>query len=236
MISRRQKICYKPINHKGMTLLEIMLAIAVLSLVVSIVTVTLSGNMNVLDSTRRQGELFNKAQVAFQRITEDLSSTVSTEDLMFVGKSLELSGQPADYLYFTTMSHIVFDEENDHSGVGVVIYNVKSSSQDQQELLLFRSDNLLLPGDEDESSSTEEKGFLLCDQLRSVRFSYVDKDGGQQDSWDTVSDEEEGDRQQNLPVAVDCTLEFWLDRDQETTLTFSTRILIPSGLITVSSL
>ncbi|MCI5124306.1 MAG: type II secretion system protein, partial [Candidatus Electrothrix sp. AR5] len=63
-------------KESGFTLLEIMLAVLILGLVVSMVTVSLSGSIRAIDVTLKQGELYYRAQVAMERISEDLTTAL----------------------------------------------------------------------------------------------------------------------------------------------------------------
>ncbi|NIA05515.1 MAG: hypothetical protein GWP11_06060, partial [Proteobacteria bacterium] len=99
------------------------------------------------------------------------------------------------------------------------------------DLALFRVDRLLTPPAEQGGDSEGDKGFLLCNGLHSVRFSFTNKSGEKSDSWGAAPEDEKDMVPRPLPVTVTCTLEFQLDRDRKTSLTFSTSVLLPVGLI-----
>ncbi len=222
-----------PVQYtSGMTLLEVLLAMLMLATIVSMVSLSLSGSFAVVESTRDQGELYYRAQVAFQRISEDISSAVLIDDIEFIGTREELGPGRADTLSFASTAHVVFDEQNDNTGMAVLSYTVKDDPENEQELVLLRSDTLLTPSNSEEKTVVpDDGGFLLCDRLRSVTFSYFDETGEELDSWSTEVDEASKDEERRLPVSVGCTLEFWVNHDEERTLEFSTRILLPVGLI-----
>ncbi len=220
---------------RGMTLLEIMLAMLVLAMVVAMVTLSLSGSLNVVSETRRQGELYHQAQVALERISDDLASAVMTGDVRFQGKKMTIDGRRADRLRFASMAHIVFDPQHGHPGMAVISYTVRPDPGNSGDLVLLRADHLLTPPGEQGGNSEGDAGFLLCNGLRSVSFSFTDKGGETSDSWGASPADEQDPASGKLPVTVTCTLEFRLDRDRKTALTFSTSVLLPVGLIQAES-
>ena len=69
-----------------MTLLEVLLAIVILVMVVSMVSLSLSGTFKVASETRSMGDVYHRAQVTMLRLSEDLASAVVSEDLDFPGE------------------------------------------------------------------------------------------------------------------------------------------------------
>ncbi len=223
----------------GFTLLEIMLAMLILGMVVSMVSFSLSGSINVMNATTDQGGIYYRAQVALERISEDLASAVLAEDAEFVGVQREDHGSRSALLSFPSMAHLVFDPESGRPGMGIISYAVQQDRYHEGQLLLLRADVLHRPGTDDAETTGKEEveAFLLCDRLRSIKFTFIDRDGDEQESWDTTINEQEQneDEERALPAAVSCRLEFWLDQDRGTSLVFKTTILLPTGLIRAES-
>ena len=92
---------------------------------------------------------------------------------------------------------------------------------------LLRSDTPVLPGVEPAKGLSKDEGtepaFLLADTLRAVKWSYFNREGQEFDSWRKEPNSGEEEEIGELPVAVHCTLEFWLDPDKEISQSFSTR-------------
>ena len=220
-------------NQRGMTLLEIMLALLILGTVVTMVSITLSGSLNILNATQDHGAIYHRAQVALLRISEDISSTVllkGVEDADFVGIDEQLDGQDADTLQFASTAHIVFNRTVDKPGIALISYRVEEDQEIDGELLLIRSDELVAITSSSKGGK-DEGGFLLSDKLRSVNFSYLDEKGEELDDWTTDPDDLSKPSDRKLPVAVSCTLEFWVDQENDISIEFTTSILIPAGLI-----
>lgn len=218
-------------GNDGFTLLEIMLAVLILGLVVAMVSFTLSGSLKAIDGTREQGEIYYRAQVALERISDDLSSTLLTDYVDFFGGESQGSTEEKPVLSFASMAHLVFDSEHDNPGLGSIAYFVIPAENDEQQLLLLRSDVLYAPDENQGDKDSEVEAFLLCDRLKSVRFVFINRAGEEVESWDTRKQENEKKTKRLLPAGVKCVLEFWLDRAAETTLTFSTAVVLPTGLI-----
>ena len=233
MYSKRN-ILRVPGNQQGMTLLEIMLALLILGTVVTMVSITLSGSLNILSATQDRGAIYHRAQVALLRISEDIASTVllkGAKDPEFIGADEQLDGQDADTLQFTSTAHIVFNRTVDKPGIALISYRVEEDQENDGELLLIRSDELLATTSSSKGGGVDEDGFLLCDKLRSVNFTYLDEEGEELDDWTTDPDDLSKPSGRKLPVAVSCTLEFWVDQENDISIGFTTSILLPAGLI-----
>lgn len=221
-------------GRAGFTLLEIMLAMLVLAMVVSMVSLTLSGSMKAIDATLDQGDVYYRAQVALERISEDLSSALLPADVEFVGNSGEDDNGAATTLSFASLGHVVFNPDSGQPGLGIIGYSVRPDKEDEQQLLLLRTDVLYRPLADDQVRSTQNKdveAFLLSDRLRSVKFSFVDRNGEVVENWNTRIDPNDTEAERWLPVAVSCRLEFWINQEEATSVTFETTVILPVGMI-----
>lgn len=216
-------------DDNGFTLLEVLLAVAVLGMVMAMLSLTVSGTTKVVDAIERQEEIYHQVQITLRRITEDLAAAVPTKEVAFTGQKNEVDGRRADTLVFASLAHLVLNPEKQQQGVAVVRYQLQTGATDARRWKLLRSDTLLLPGGS--GSQEEDRPFLLADNLRSVRFVFTDQLGQKFDSWGEAVNSNEPQMAPSLPAAVHCTLEFWLDLEKETVQTFSTEVLLPAGLI-----
>jgi general secretion pathway protein J len=216
-------------DDNGFTLLEVLLAVAVLGMVMAMLSLTVSGTTKVVDAIERQEEIYHQVQITLHRITEDLAAAVPTKEVAFTGQKNEVDGRRADTLVFASLAHLVLNPEKQQQGVAVVRYQLQTGATDARRWKLLRSDTLLLPGGS--GSQEEDRPFLLADNLRSVRFVFTDQLGQKFDSWGEAVNSNEPQMAPSLPAAVHCTLEFWLDPEKETVQTFSTEVLLPAGLI-----
>ena len=133
------------------------------------------------------------------------------------------------------MAHLVFNPQKQRPGPALIGYRLEQDEQDHRQFRLVRSDEPLLPAVEEEEQTTSERdaqpeGFVLADNLRSLQFTYFDRQGQEFDSWQAEIDEDNPDKQSGLPAAVHCVLEFWVDPERDSTLIFSTRIVLPVAI------
>lgn len=223
-------------NPRGFTLLEVLLAMSVIGVVLAMLTLSLSGSLRMVEGVEREGEIYGMAQTAMQRITTDITAAFADAQTLFTGKNQLENGSRADTLHFGSMAHLVFNPGKQQPGPALLGYRLVPDEEDRRQYRLLRSDDPLLPPlQEGEAQKESEQdtlpgGFVLAENLRSLQFTYFDRQGQEFDSWQTEIDEENPDKQGKLPAAVHCVLEFWVDPEQDTTLIFSTRIVLPVEL------
>ncbi len=217
-------------RDNGFTLLEVLLATTILGVVMAMLSLALSATLRVVEATEQQEEIYYLAQTALRRITEDLAATAATPEGIFIGRNNGIRDRRADSLVFTSLAHLVLNPEKQLPGVATIRYTVAADPDDQRLLHLLRSDTLVLPGVAAVTGTTNdpaaEPAFLLADSLRAVKFDYFNRTGQEFDSWQKQPSAEEGEEPGELPAAVQCTLEFWLDPDKDLFQSFSTRILV----------
>ncbi len=224
-----------PMNLRGrvgFTLLEILLAMFIFSIVLSTLYAAYTGTFRNVDETESQADIYRMARIALERIAEDLESAyippwaVGTESegktpqpAAFVGQTAQISDRRADTLVFISRAHLVFDEEEVDTTVARISYDVRQSAEDEEVFVLYRSD---IPGFE-EQPEERAGGLVLCDGLHAVDFTYYDDEGRGYDGWDTTK-EEFKDR---LPVMVSIVLEFANKRNPEAPLKFVSGVVLP---------
>lgn len=222
-------------NVRGFTLLEVLLAMSVIGAVLAMLTLSLSGSLRMVEGVEQEGEIYNMAQVAMQRISTDITAAFVDKQALFTGKNQLENGYRADTLQFGSMAHLVFNPQKQRPGPALIGYRLEPDEADSRQYRLVRADEPLLPEVEEEEQVRREdnvqpEGFVLAENLRSLQFTYFDDKGQEFDSWQTAIDEENADQQGGLPAAVHCVLEFWVNPDQDTTLIFSTRVVLPVAI------
>ena len=135
-------------SNAGFTLLEVLLAMTVLSVVVAMLSLSLSGAIRVYEGTEQDEAMYAMAQTAMQRITEDLAAALVSKDAPFVGESVLEDGHRADKLAFCSLAHLVFNPEKQKSGLAQIGYRMEQVEGGENSYRLLRSDQLLLPGAE----------------------------------------------------------------------------------------
>lgn len=213
----------------GFTLLEVLLAMTVLGVVMAMLSLSLSGSMRLVESTEQEEEILTMAQTAMRRITEDIASAFWTREEPFLGTRMLEAGHRADRLDFCSLAHLVFNPDKQQPGPARIGYRLENDEEDRRKYRLVRSDEPLLPGREVPERTATAPAFVLAENLRSLQFTYFDRQGQEMDNWQAEFDEQDPRGQEKLPAAVHCILEFWVDADQETVRIFSTRVVLPVG-------
>lgn len=217
------------INKKGFTLLEILIAMFILAIVLSIIFTSYTGTLRIINDTESQAYIYEMARIALERIQEDLQSAYfskkanaskseANKGTQFIGKDADIKGINADTLQFFSKAHIVLNDEDLDAGIAEISYYVKEN-EEGEGLVLFRSD----------TSEFEEKpeegtgGTILCDDLFSVNFTYYDADSNEHSNWDSTK-EEFKDR---LPAMVLIELSFRSKSHPEQPSKFITGVALP---------
>jgi general secretion pathway protein J len=214
----------------GFTLLEILIAMAILAIVLSIIYSSFTKTLAEMNATESEADIYQMARIALERIGEDLECSLllktegateeeagASETIEFIGKNEEIDGSDADSLIFLSTKHISLDKEDQYSGLTRIAFYVKQN-EEEEGLILYRSDT---PEFED---APEEKtgGVILCDNLFSVNFTYYDTEGDEYDQWNSS----EGDSK-DLPAMVSIQLHFINESTPEEPLKFETGVALP---------
>ena len=216
-------------NNKGFTLLEILLAFFIFSILFVTIYASYSGSFKTINMTESRMELYRKASIAMDRISEDLqASYISVLPLnsfgepagytRFFGEDKEINGRNAGTMSFFSRITPLFSDDIKTATGQLISYEVMQG-EGEDELILLRSEN---PEFMDESE--EKQGLTLCDGLQAITFTYFDDDGEPHESWDSDSEE----RESTLPRMVSVSLEFLNYENPDAPLRFMTSIALPA--------
>ncbi len=190
---------------QGFTLLELLLAIFIFSVVITSVYGAYNITFKVIHNAEFETKVNDRARIAIERITEDLESLYLGTEGMMRGKSQEIDGRRADQLEFTSLSHLSFTKDVSEPGAATLTYSVVSDGSTER-LLLYRADSLWRPGG---VAAVGEKGVLLCDDLWEFQITYLDVAGNEVKEWDTeASKKEEGSEDKVPPALIQVSLRF----------------------------
>jgi hypothetical protein len=119
----------------------------------------------------------------------------------------KISGNRADTLELTSTAHLVFSKDGQPAGFTVIKYTIEQDAESKL-LQLYRADIPFIPGYVGQPD-VEQKGYLLCDGLRSVMFTYYDQAGNEVDSWQSEEDSgQKGVKKIQIPVMIEVRLDF----------------------------
>jgi general secretion pathway protein J len=219
--------------QSGFTLIEILIAIFIFSVVLTTIYTSYTGTFRVIDETESQAKTYRMARIAMERILEDLESvyipereeyTKSGEEsfkpFQFVGEDREIKGRCADTLRFISRAHINLSGQEQDLGAAEIGYYVKENGEGE-DFALYRIDRPVF--EEAFPSEEETGGFVLCERLVSVNFTYYEENDKVVENWDSASDA----LKDKIPKMVSISLEFVNSADPETPLRFMTSVALP---------
>ncbi|MGD9158759.1 MAG: type II secretion system protein [Desulfobacteraceae bacterium] len=227
MTSDSINTCNSPKGQTGFTLLEIIVALAIFAVIFSLIFRAYTGTYRNIDIAETQAEIYEMARTTLIRIVEDLESTYIPKDSndpqenenkeSFVGQKDFIEDRRADRLRFFSKSHIDISESPVEGGDAKIVYY--PLEKEDESISLYRSDT---PGNL-EWPEENTKGWIICEGLYSISFTYTDKNGNTHNDWN----ESVTNSNNKLPSIINIKLEF-TDRDNpETPLTFTTAVAMP---------
>jgi general secretion pathway protein J len=211
----------------GFTLLEILLAFFIFSILFITIFASYSSSFKTIDSTEGRMELYRKAAITLEKISEDLQASyisVLPQNSFgqpagythFLGEDAEFNGKDADTLSFFSRVPPLFSKDDEASSGQLISYSVIEDSENDG-LVLLRSEN---PEFTDETETRQ--GLVLSDGLQAINFTYFDDEGEEHESWDSESEEFHG----RLPRRVLVALEFVNDENPEVPLKVMTSVAV----------
>ena len=183
--------------YAGFTLMEVLVATAILAIVVTTVLVSFNSVFSTTAVLDESADIYEMAKNCLKRMVLDLESIhvarrpiykppefdQPPDPYRFVASVEDTGGTGfAQNLRFTSRAHVGF-EKNPKKGIAEVIYYVKAA--DDGHLSLIRADNLF-PYPEFEKRGSDP---VLCKYVKSLSFKFYDRDGIEFDVWDSDSDE-----------------------------------------------
>lgn len=220
----------------GFTLLEVLIAMFIFAIVLTTLYTAYTGTFRNIEETESQADLYQMARIVLERMTEDLESvyiapqnkdTEEEEEVLdpptrFVGTMTEMEGRRLDTLRFASKAHIFFDQQEPYTGTAEIIYYVRENSEEEGGFTLFRSDKANFGQSEEEATG----GWILCDRLHAITFTYYDEEGGAYEGWDST-DEMFKDK---LPSGVSILLELVNRTNPESPIKFMTGVTLPMSM------
>ena len=181
----------------GFTLLEILVAIAILALVVSSLYGAYSGTMETTEKVESVRNVDQVARLALVQLADDFKclyyekAQKEGEDSPYHfggGTGLELEGESGPIVSFATTSHLGFEMSFPNLRINRVGYILEKQGDSDLSYTLVRQETGFadLPGEHDETV------VELADGIESLTLTYVNEDGQTFSQWDTRAAETEG--------------------------------------------
>lgn len=200
----------------GFTLIEVLIAIAIFSLLMIAVYQTFDQGVRSYQTVEHSRELNETARLILDRIGDDLQSAAifqDNPDMVLVGEDgTGARGQSADRLVFATLNHLALDPNAPESDLAEVEYRIRPDPETREPLLVRREKAYL---DDDH----EQGGVLsiLSDKVTGLNFRYFDGTESLKERWDARAQGDQVAHEQGqqlsrtvntglLPQAVETTL------------------------------
>lgn len=182
---------------RGFTLMEILVATAILAIVVTTVLASFNSVFSTTAVLDESADIYEMAKNCLKRMVLDLESIHISQRPLYRPPELDQPPDPyrfvataedaggtgfAQNLRFASRAHIRL-ENNSREGIAEVIYYVKAG--DDGQLTLKRADNLYPYPEFAEKGSDP----TLCRYVKTLSFKFYDQDGNEFDIWDSDADE-----------------------------------------------
>ncbi|MCP4688855.1 MAG: hypothetical protein GY859_12445 [Desulfobacterales bacterium] len=167
------------------------------TLIFAIVAITIFGSHNMIfsqvDALRKEADLHETAQRCLDRMVFDLRSIHVTEarggsrqfvdaadPFAFMGEFSDVEGGRFGRLSFASLAHVPLGRRTG-GGVSRIAYYVHA---DADGALVLRRSDALFPFEPFEEGARDP---VLCENIRSLAFSFRDKMGDDFETWDSSS-------------------------------------------------
>jgi general secretion pathway protein J len=211
-----------PLNKSGFTLVEVMIAAAILALIVSMLYIAFASSVKTMEAGTEGGEIFRKAGVVLNRMVQEISCArlpakeeEASTQYAFIGEDKTEDGVPQDTLTFISTA---LPLQGPAKGIRQVGYYIAPDSETDKPSLFMKEDATPTLG---YSAENAGKGMLLAEGIEGLDFTYYDNQEREWKRWDTTTPI----FAKKLPQLVRISL-FFKD-DKGTLLSLTTAVQIP---------
>jgi general secretion pathway protein J len=214
-----------PRHKRGFTLVEVMIAAAILALIVSMLYVAFAWSVKTMEIGMEGGEAYRKARVVLYRMAQEISCAQPPSEeegigaqYAFIGEDKVEDGVPQDTLDFISTALPLKGPSRGVKGVG---YYLAPDPVTDKLSLLMKEDTTPALGDR---PGEGVKGLLLAEGIEGLDFTYYDSQGREWKRWDTTTPV----FARKLPQLVKISIFFKDDKGGEP-LSLTTTAHIPLG-------
>jgi type II secretory pathway component PulJ len=222
-------------RQAGLTLIEILIATAVLVGMMAMAWTTISNTGDVRRTMISVEERNHELRIALARVVADLEAAYLSRNedefatdrrTLFIGKG----GSPVPELRFSTLGHTALWGDANESEQTVIAYSSAPDREDPSRSNWLRRE-LRRPSNKPWKEEPADVDILLRD-VESVAFEYWDwKEQAWRPEWDSTSDTGTKSR---LPSRVRITVTYRNWRDEETKIVTQAAILMQEPLLIIN--
>ncbi|MBN2515382.1 MAG: prepilin-type N-terminal cleavage/methylation domain-containing protein [Deltaproteobacteria bacterium] len=209
-------------RNRGFTLVEILIAISILAIVLTTIYAAYTGTLRIVRDTEYGDDIYSMARVTLKRMTDDLESICThKKSFKFFSFQNQFDDQKFTDISFLSSAHVSFDD-TPSTGNASIGYFIREGS-DKETYVLIRRDERFR-GEEGEFTDTDrDKGYIICDHIQSVTYTFYDGKGNEYETWDSGSDT----TRDKAPTMVSIHLDLTNPDDRDNPYRFMTTVRIP---------
>jgi prepilin-type N-terminal cleavage/methylation domain-containing protein len=209
----------------GFTLLEILLALGIAALVLSITYASFSAITSRTEAAERTSRVYQAAGIIMDRLFLDLtcaylrgSDTGREDDLSFQFQEGPPGTDSWERFSFVSTAHLPLSPEDAGGDMGRISYELKRDAEGEG-YLLYRTDEPLFAGTKERTPAP----LLLGRDLTRFSVEFFDRDENPFKAWDSTQGRHRG----QLPARV--VLSFAIKGEDEREYPFMTGYALPLG-------
>lgn len=211
---------------KGFTLVEVLVAMFIFSLVISVVFISFREIAFSAGLVNKSNDDYEMAYGCFELMRRDLASIHVTQKPFYVspdsqkdrdafrleGKTVLDGGESLPMIRFTSQCHLPVNRDN-RKGIAEIVYYTDES--EEYGTILRRSDRVIF----DEEFVKKKTHPVILRKIKSMTVTYYDEEGREHDDWDSESDDVGYATPSSVKIRVEIV-------DDEKVLPFETRIVL----------
>lgn len=213
-------------NRKGFTLIEVLIAMFIFSLVVSVVFISFREIAFSAGVVNKSNDDYEMAYGCFELMRRDLASIHVTQKPFYTspdthkekdpfrveGKTKLEGGESLPMLRFTSQCHLPVNRDN-RKGIAEIVYYTDES--EEYGTILRRSDRVIF----DEEFVKKKIHPVILRKIKSMTVTYYDEEGREHDEWDSEANEFGYATPSSVKIRVEIV-------DEDRVLPFETRIVL----------
>jgi prepilin-type N-terminal cleavage/methylation domain-containing protein len=177
-----------PLKNRGFTLVEVLIAAAILALIVSMLYVAFASSVKTMEIGTQGGEIYRKAGVVLNRMAQEISCArlpseeeEASTQYAFIGEDKTEDGVPQDTLTFISTA---LPLQGPSRGIKQIGYYIAPDAVTDKLSLFMKENTTPSLGNSAENAG---KGMLLAEGIEGLDFTYYDSQGREWKRWDTTT-------------------------------------------------
>lgn len=212
---------------RGITLIEVMISLAVLSMMMVSVWSSFNGTLRAMEVSEEIQNRYSIVRNGLLRMETELSMTYLSHNrppdaqrhfTLFEGR---VESSRSESITFSAFAHLRIRKDANESDQSVIQYFLAQDPEDRDRTHLFRRESRRLTGDLPEDLEQFYPAYVLIEDVVSFEAEYWDPQIQEwQDEWRTTALDQQPDR---LPERVKIELEV---QDGEDIIKFTTQVVL----------